>query len=86
MEKKRKGLTTRVNKEALGLTDEGVTGEGLTQYHPILYALTDPVKRKKLEAVCEALSRRNLQSKLYFGCGRYSIPFDIVEDLLEATT
>ena len=75
MEKKRKGLTTRVNKEALGLT----------QYHPILYALTDPVKRKKLEAVCEALSRRNLQSKLYYGCGRYSIPFDIVEDLLEAT-
>ena len=69
-----------------GITQQGITETGITQYHPILYALTDPIKRKKLEAICEALSKRNLQSQLFYGCGRYSMDFSIVEDLLEATS
>lgn len=57
----------------------------VTQYHPILYALSDPIKRKKLQDICKALDHRNLQPRLYYGCGDYSISFDIIEDLLEAT-
>lgn len=52
---------------------------------PIMYALADPVKKKKLQDICKALEHRNLQSRLYFGCGDFSISFDIIEDLLEAT-
>lgn len=50
---------------------------------PIMYALV--TKKKKLQDICKALEHRNLQSRLYFGCGDFSIPFDIIEDLLEAT-
>ena len=83
-EKKRNVSVTE--NVTVSVTDKvkSVTAD-VTPYHPILYKLTDPKERKKLEAICEALSRRNLQSKLYYGCGKYSLPFDIVEDLLEAT-
>lgn len=64
---------------------QGLTAQEITEFHPILYALVDPVKRRKLELVCDALSKRNLQSQLFYGCGRHSISFDIVEELLEAT-
>lgn len=59
--------------------------DSVTQYHPILQALTDPVKRKKLQDICNALDRRGLQSKVYYGAGRYSLSMDVVEDLLETT-
>lgn len=64
-----------------GITLEGIT-EGIT-YPPIVYALV--IKRKKLQDICKALEHRNLQSRLYFGCGDFSISFDSIEDLLEAT-
>lgn len=65
---------------------EGITdGVGITRYHPLMYALIDPVKRAKLQSICDALSRRNLQSKVFYGMTPNSIPFDIVEDLLQAT-
>ena len=72
-----------------GSQEEGSQGrvhtDNVTRYHPILEALVDPVKRKKLEAVCLALRRRNLGSKVYYGAGAYSVSFDMVEELLDAT-
>lgn len=59
--------------------------QDVTQYHPILEALINPIKRKGLKKICEALGHRNLQPRLYYGCGDYSISFDTVEDLLDAT-
>ncbi len=64
---------------------ESVAVKDVTQYHPILEAIIDPVKRKKLEAICMALKRRNLQSLVYYGCGAYSVSFDMVEEILDAT-
>jgi len=50
---------------------------------PIVYALV--TKRKKLQDICKALDHRSLHPRLYYGCGDFSISFDTVEDLLEAT-
>jgi len=76
---KAKALQNKVE----GVTLEGVTEQGVTSYPAIIYALTDPIKRKKLEAIIGSLSRRGIASQLYYGCGRSSVPFDIVGDLLD---
>jgi len=57
----------------------------VTQYPAILYALTDPIKRVKLEKVYQSLSNFKQAENVYYGCGRGSTPFDVVGDLLEAT-
>ena len=84
----------KAQREAMKRRREGSQAEGsltkvhtniVTQYHPVLEAIIDPVKRKKLEAVCLALRRRNLGSKVYYGYGAYSVSFDMVEELLDAT-
>ena len=67
-----------------GITSEGITEEGITEYHPILNALIDPVKRQKLQAICDSLGKRNLLSKVYYGT-RQPVDFDMVNELLEAT-
>ena len=64
-----------------GLTDEGSNKE----YPAILYALTDPDKRLKLEKIYQSLKDFKVADKVYFGCSRDSVPFDVVGDLLEAT-
>jgi len=74
----------RDNKKSVTPIPENVT-LNVTQYHPILDYLTDPIKRDKLEKICESLGRRKLSNNVYFGCNRYSISFDIVEELLQAT-
>jgi len=87
-EKQREATVERVRRyrnKQKGVTLEGVTGEGVTPYHPLMYALVDSVKRKKLQDICEALGRRNLCSDVYYGCGKSSISMDLVEGLLEAT-
>lgn len=59
--------------------------ERASSYPPILYALTDPIKRKKLEAICESLDNHKLLSKVYYGAGAYSVDMETVRDLLGAT-
>ena len=75
----------RYRERQKGVTLEGVTEQGVTQYHPILDDLVDPIRRKKLEAVCLALKRRNLQGKVYYGVGKNGLPMNVVGDLLDAT-
>lgn len=77
MEKKRKGLTLGVNKDDIKA--------GVNNYPAILYALTDPVKRAKLEKIYHSLNEFKVADKVYYGCGKDSVPFDVVGDLLEAT-
>ena len=83
MKKRREGVTKQgVTK--LGIT-QGVNKEGLTQYHPILEYLVDPIKRDKLERICHSLRQHNQLGEVYFGC-RQPLSFDIVEGLLQATS
>ena len=93
---KQKGITERDNKgrdNKLGITERdngegltrGVNKEGLTQYHPILEYLVDPIKRDKLERICHSLRQHNQLGEVYFGC-RQPLSFDIVEGLLGATS
>ena len=74
------GITEKEDFTAKGITLE----EGITEYHPIMYALLDPVKREKLQRICDSLRRRNLLSKVYYGM-RSPLDFGTVSDLLEAT-
>ena len=78
MRKKRQGVT-------LGVTNEGVTDMGVTEYPAILRALVDPIKRVKLEKIYQSLSNFKQAGNVYYGCGKDSVPFDVVGDLLEAT-
>ena len=57
----------------------------VTQYHPILEYLVDPVKRDKLERICHSLRQHNQLGEVYFGC-RQPLSFDVVEGLLQATS
>ena len=57
----------------------------VTQYHPILEYLINPIKRDKLERICHSLRQHNQLGEVYFGC-RQPLSFDIVEGLLQATS
>jgi len=87
-EKQKEAVKKAVDKHrgiTKGITLEGITDKGITQYHPILDDLIDPIRRKKLEAISSALKRRNLGSKVYYGLGPNGLPMDVVGDLLDAT-
>ena len=53
---------------------------------PIIKALADPVKRKKLEAIYQSLKAHNVLSNTYYGCGTDSTPFEEVGKLLDCLT
>lgn len=57
----------------------------LKPYHPIMYALTDKVKREKLQKICASLRNHNVLDRVYYGCGTYSLNMDTVSELLEVT-
>ena len=63
----------------------GITEKGMTQYHPILDALIDPVKRDKLERIYQELKSHHVSELVSYGL-RKPIPFDVVGELLEATS
>lgn len=56
------------------------------KYPAIVYALTDPIKKKKLEQVHQSLKIHKQAENVYYGYPRLGgIPFDVIGDLLEAT-
>lgn len=79
----------REKKRNITVTKEGVTGEGVTRYRPIIIALSDPEKRAKLRSICESLSGRgtgktNRLDEVYYGCGVDPTPLSEVDELLTA--
>lgn len=62
-----------------------VTPPSVTEVPAIVTAITNPVMRKKLEAVCSSLKSRNLLGDVRYGCGRDSITFNTVGELLDIT-
>ena len=93
MDKDIQRTQARIRKQRQRDKERDQTGEDVTlsntndvtQYHPILYALTDPIKRKKLESICESLGRHDVLDRVYYGCGAYSLSMDVVSDLLDTT-
>ena len=60
--------------------------KSVTQYPAILHALTDPIKRKKLEAIYQSLKAHNKVDKVFYGFpGLGGVPFNVIGDYLEAT-
>ena len=60
--------------------------QDVTQYPAILHMLVDPIKRRKLEKICQSLKERNLDKLVTMGYpGMGGVPFDMIGDLLEAT-
>ena len=72
----------RYRSKEKALPKGSVTGEAL---HPILEALIDPVKRRKLEAISQELKARHVSEQVFYGCVN-PIPFDVVGELLEVTS
>jgi len=50
---------------------------------PIIKALADPIKRKKLEAISQSLKAHNVLRNTYCGCGDDPVPMEEVGELLE---
>lgn len=84
-EKQRKAVRDAVNKHRKGITSEGITEQGITRYPAIIHALVNPEKRLKLEKITQSLKNFKVADKVYYGCSKDSVPFDVVGDLLEAT-
>jgi len=86
-EKQKEATAERVRRyrnKQKGVTSEGVTQQGVT-YPAILRALVDPIKRQKLEKIYQSLKEFKQAENVYYGCGKDSVPFDVVGDLLEVT-
>lgn len=65
------------------LIEEEVLHTSVTQAHPIVFALADPIKREKLRKICASLRSHSQLSEVYYGCRR-PISMDEVETLLTA--
>ena len=76
----------RSNKKGLtkGLKEEGLT-VGLTEYHPVMKYLVPGPDREKMKRIVASLKRHNQLGNVYLGCGVYSLPLDIVGEMLEVT-
>lgn len=94
-EKQKEATKDRVRRyrdKQKGVTKEGVTGLGVTSnvrpttdnYPAVLYALTDPIKRKKLEKIYHSLKEHNALGKVRYGIEGHT--FDIIGELLEVTS
>ena len=87
-EKQKEAVRKAVEKHRVlhqGIRKEGITTQGIT-YPPILYALIDPIKRAKLEAIHQSLKEHRKVDKVFYGYpGLGGVPFDIVGDYLEVT-
>ena len=70
-------------RERRGAQTTEVHREG-AQYPALLYALTDPIKRHKLEKVYRSLKDFKQEKNVFYGYPAM-IPFDVAGDLLEAT-
>ena len=55
------------------------------EIRPIVYALSDSVKREKLRRICRSLEKHNvLDKEIYYGCGGDPILMSEVSELLTA--
>ena len=57
--------------------------EGRVQTHPAMYTITEG--RKKLETIVKSLKSHNQLHNVNLGAGRYSLPLDVVGEMLDAT-
>ena len=80
-QRQRQGMTK-------GMTSEGMTGQGMTldvtQYPAILQALTDPTKRRKLEAIVQSLDAHKQLHSVFYGFS--GLGMNQVAELLECTS
>lgn len=58
--------------------------EGITKYPAIVYALIDPIKRDKMQKICDSLESRGLLDAVHYGT-RDFIPMSKVKELLGVT-
>ena len=63
----------------------GLTEGSNKEYPAILQALTDPIKRRKLEKIYQLLRDFKQEKNVYYGYPDNGIPFDLVGELLEVT-
>lgn len=70
--------------ESVTKMSENVT-PNVTSEHPVMKYLIDPDQRKKMEAIVQSLKDHNQLPNVSLGCGKHSLPLDVVGELLEIT-
>ena len=55
------------------------------EYHPVMKYLVPGKERGKMERIVASLKRHNQLGNVYLGCGVYSLPLDVVGEMLGAT-
>ena len=56
------------------------------EYHPVMKYLVPGEKREKMKRIVASLKRHNQLGNVYLGCGRDSLPLDIVAEMMEVTS
>ena len=86
-ERQKQAIKEAVNKHrqgiTSGITNEGITGQGITTIRPVIRTLSDPVKRDKLRKICQSLQDFRQLDNVYLGCGKDPIPMTEVSELPE---
>ena len=84
-EKQKEAVKKAVDKHrgiTNGITEQGITPKGITEYPPLLYALADVKKRAKLRAICQSLSEHHVLQEVRYGV--YGTTMDVVAEYLTA--
>jgi len=71
---RKRGLT-------LGVNNEGLTPQGLTQYPAIVHALANPGQRAALRAICQSLGSKGLLKEVRYGVSGPTM--DVVAEMVE---
>lgn len=88
--KKRNGAKISLTGEEESVTIS-VTGEEkyipicVTAQHPVMKYLIPGKDRDKMEVIVTELKKHKQLDNVYLGCGSYSLPLDIVGEMLECT-
>ncbi len=80
--RERKSVTE--SPDSVTVSPDNVT-QDVTHYPAILLALTDPIKRRKLEKISQSLKNHNVDKIVYYGYPDKGVPFDMVGEMLEVT-
>ena len=88
-QKQKEAIKKAVQKYRKGITEAGITEAGITDKYqnvrPIIKALADPVKRKKLQAIYQSLKDHRVLGNVYYGC-KDPVPMEEVGKLLDCLT
>ena len=68
-------------RDDFSVTLDSVTAQSVTEYPPVIYALTDSVRRGKLEAIVQSLRNHKQADNVFYGVS--GLTMETVGELLD---